>query len=162
MDWKDLNRRDFTRLTLAAFGGAVTGAMAGCSQPTPTPTPKPAPATGTPTTTAGLPAGADNFALGERHVCRGLNTCKNKDKDGENACAGQGDCATLTHACGGTNDCKGEGGCKGTAGVNACTGKGGCEVPLMGDSWASARAVFEAKMKADGNTVGAAPDAAGA
>jgi hypothetical protein len=170
MSLKDLNRRDFTRLSLAAFGGAMAGAMTGCDSgpPTPAPTATGTGATGTGTSDAGttgttpagdgdLPEGAENFLVGADHVCRGLNSCKNKDTDGDNACAGQGDCATISGTCGGSNECKGRGGCHGKAGVNSCKGEGGCHVPLMEDAWAEVRKVFEARMKADGKGFGEAP-----
>jgi hypothetical protein len=156
MPENDLNRRDFTRLTLAAFGGTLTGAMVGCDAgpPAPAPAPGTAPGTGLP---SALPEGAENFLVGADHVCRGLNTCKDKDKDGENACAGQGDCATISGSCGGTNACKGQGGCGATAGINECKEKGGCQVPLMDEAWTKARAVFEARMTAEGKAYGTAP-----
>ena len=75
MQKPELNRRDFQRLTLAAMGGLAVGATA----------PR-------------LAAAAEGKSLLEEpHVCRGLNTCKNKsgcgETKGKNACAGQGGCA---------------------------------------------------------------------
>ena len=167
----DMNRRDFTRLTAAAFGGVVAGSMVGCGQPS----------TDAPTTAGGgaeeaQPAGGEENAtaetapaegetetvslmLVEPHVCRGLNTCMNKGASGENACAGQGTCATAAaHSCAGHNECKGQGGCGGEHGTNACKGMGGCGVPLE-HGWEEVRAKFEAAMKAAGKEVGAAPAA---
>lgn len=171
METPELNRRDFHRLSMAAFGGVLAGAVAGCDSSPPAP-PKP-PAGGTATPPAAAGAGAADAAAGgadaaladsvaavgvEKHVCRGLNACKNQGAKGENACAGQGACATVeSHSCAGLNECKGQGGC-GKAGVeNDCKGKGGCNVPLMDDAWSKARKIFEAKMKKSGKEFGAAP-----
>jgi hypothetical protein len=97
----------------------------------------------------------------EKHLCRGLNACKNQGGSGENACAGQGTCATLAHhTCGGDNACKGQGGCGKNPAENECKGKGGCHVPLMDDAWGHVRKIFEAKMKKAGTAIGAAPAAA--
>src|SRR5262245_22633082 len=105
MDQSDLNRRDFHRLTMAAFGGALAGSMAGCSSNAPPAGPVPASKTGTAaaaTTGADSAAAADESgsaaalensiaAVGvEKHLCRGLNACKGQGNEGENACAGQG------------------------------------------------------------------------
>jgi hypothetical protein len=99
-------------------------------------------------------------SVAEVHLCRGLNTCKGKGADQANACAGQGVCATVKeHSCGGQNDCKGLGGCGADAGANECKGKGGCHVPLMEDAWTKVRGTLEAKLKAAGKPVGAAPPA---
>src|SRR5260370_7055674 len=84
-----LSRRDFGKLTMAAFGGMVLG-----------------------TALAGHAAEGDDthdpsLLLGEKHVCRGLNTCKGKAKGGDNSCAGMGNCATVdAHSCKGKNACK--------------------------------------------------------
>jgi hypothetical protein len=96
--------------------------------------------------------------LGEKHTCRGLNTCKGKGKGGDNACAGQGKCAVAeAHSCHGKNACKGQGGCGESVAQNACKGTGECAVPLKGKTWERARKNFEAVMKKAGKTVGAAP-----
>ena len=87
MNGTTLNRRDVTRLALAALGGLVTGALVGCG--------------GNPTTEGKTPADtgkgtAQGTGSGEKlsrlledpHVCRGINTCKNKGKKGTaNECA---------------------------------------------------------------------------
>lgn len=169
MENSELNRRDFHRLSMAAFGGALAGSVVGCSPAASPPSGAPA---AKPTTGEGsvpsAEAGADMAALEnsvaavgvEKHLCRGLNACKNQGHSGENACAGQGSCATLEHhACGGENACKGQGGCGKNAVENECKGKGGCHVPLMDDVWDKARKIFEAKMKKSGTPVGAAPAA---
>ena len=98
--------------------------------------------------------------LGEKHTCRGLNTCKGKGKGGDNACAGQGKCATAdAHSCHASNACKGQGGCGEHAGQNACKGQGECAVPLKEATWKKVRRNFEAAMKKAGKTVGEAPKA---
>ena len=105
-----------------------------------------------------------NFCLNanDPHVCRGINTCKNKGKkDSTNDCAGQGHCATVkSHSCQGTNDCKGQGGCSDNPGENDCKGKGSCAVPLDAGkkmTWQKARKRFEELMKKSGKTFGDAP-----
>ena len=76
MDSSNMTRRDFQRLTAAAFGGMMAGNS--------------------------LLRNADaadeaKSLLEEPHTCRGLNTCKGKGgcgaTKGKNACAGQGGCA---------------------------------------------------------------------
>lgn len=134
-----LSRRDFGKLTMAVFGGVLLG-----------------------TTLAGRAAESDKhdpaLLLQDKHVCRGLNTCKGKGKGGDNSCAGTGKCATAeTHGCKGDNACKGQGGCGDYAGQNACKGQGSCEVPLSDKTWKKARKAFEAQMKKAGKTVGDAP-----
>jgi hypothetical protein len=140
----DLSRRDFGKLTAAAFGGVLLGST--------------------------LLAHADDKAdkgkhdpallLQDKHVCRGLNTCKGKGKGKDNSCAGMGNCAIVeTHSCNGENACKGQGGCGEYAGQNSCKGQGSCEVPLKEKTWKSARKAFEAQMKKTGKTFGTAPKA---
>ena len=136
MDHKDeLSRRDFNRLTTAALGGLLTGAVLGC-QPS-----------------GGGPAPAVEK---DKHVCRGLNECKAAGHE----CAGQGQCSTVAaHSCSRHNDCKGQGGCGATPGENDCKGKGGCAVPLAEHAWGTARENFEKRMKAAGKKFGSAPEA---
>jgi len=150
-----LNRRTFHQLTAAAFGGMLTGTLSGCpAKPT-----EPKVDDKAPTAPVGAEAEATSLLMQEKHVCRGLNMCKNSGASGENACAGQGDCATFVHhVCGQQNDCKGQGGCGSDPGENACKGQGGCGVPLMDHAWDTARANFEAAMKAAGKDVGPAPE----
>lgn len=165
----NLDRRDFHKLSLAALSGLVSGA-AGCGKPS---------APSQPTTPPGIsmeeaakqagegaPAegGASDLTpqeqllVDDKHVCRGLNTCKGLGRSKENACAGHGTCASIAdHACSQQNECKGQGGCGEDPGFNACKGMGGCNVPLMDEAWTKARAAFEAAMKKSGKTVGAAP-----
>lgn len=130
----DLSRRDFNKLSLAAFGGLLAGAA---------------------TKTGRL------FAADEKkdaHACCGLNECKAEGAKGDNKCAGTGNCATTTaHGCNGKNDCKNQGG----SADNDCKGKGGCAVPIKGDAWKDARTKFEARMKKDGKEFGPAPDSCG-
>ena len=138
-----LNRRDLNRLALAALGGLAAGALPGCG-PTPT-----------------KPGDFDEARLlQDPHVCRGLNTCKNKGKEGTtNDCAGQGHCATAApHDCTGSNGCKGQGGCDDHPGENTCKGKGSCAVPLKDKTWKIARPHFEEQMKKAGKTFGQAPE----
>ncbi|MEQ8667869.1 MAG: hypothetical protein RIC12_01770 [Pirellulales bacterium] len=134
---KSIDRRDFNRLTAAAMGGL----LAGVSQ--------------VPETAWAEDEKKEKEK--EKHVCRGLNSCKGQgadvDLDGDgkvdpNACAGQGACATAKHiTCGGQNECKGQGGCGATPGENDCKGEGHCHVPLMDNAWKKARARFEARME---------------
>jgi len=162
----DLSRREFNRLTAAAFGGVVAGSLAGCSdEPPPAPAPAPPPDVtpadvGTPADTTTAEA-EGSLLMGEKHVCRGLNMCKGQGgAGGGNDCAGTGACATLAeHKCSGDNACKGQGGCGEKPGENACKGKGSCAVPLKDHAWDKARANFTAAMKAGGKEVGAAPPA---
>lgn len=134
-----LNRRDFGKLSAAAFGGMVAGASVlhlGTQE-----------------------ASADeNPLLSGKNVCRGLNHSCGGHKGGDNKCAGMGSCATAAeHTCHGHNECKGEGGCGANPGENACKGKGKCGVPLSDKAWKAARANFEAAMKAAGKKFGSAP-----
>jgi hypothetical protein len=157
---QDWNRRDFGRLVAAAVGGLAAGSLTGCPSSAPPPSPVPAgPSTGgAPGTQTGGTAGPQNLLLGAEHACRGLNSCMGLDKEGDNACAGQGDCATIAaHSCHASNECKGQGGCGAAPAQNACQGQGGCAVPLHAGAWEKARAAFEERMQADGKEVGAAP-----
>ena len=139
MAHSELNRRDFQRLTMAALGGALAGAELGYAAEEKDKEEK-------------------NPLLVEPHVCRGLNTCKEKGAGKKNACAGQGTCATAkAHTCHGKNDCKGQGGCESNPGENACKGKGNCGVPLSDGAWKKARKRFEELMKKEGKKVGDAP-----
>ena len=135
MESNGLNRRDFTRLTAAAFGGMLSGTLAGCGS-------------------GGKAAAAD------LHICRGLNACKNLGASKSNACAGQGDCATAkAHSCHGLNECKGQGACGAAPGQNACKGQGGCGVPTKDKMWENARKHFEEVMKKADKKFGDAPAA---
>ncbi|MDB5387736.1 MAG: hypothetical protein JWM11_3382 [Planctomycetaceae bacterium] len=168
MSLSDLNRRDFHRLSMAAMGGLIAGAAAGCQNEQPA---KSADAgkSKDASTAKSEPSKAEPAktevaaAIPEKHTCRGLNTCKGLGGGttaGKNACAGQGECATVAeHTCGDLNDCKGMGGCGKNPGENECKGKGGCHVPLMDSAWKKIRARFEDKMKADKKPFGEAPPA---
>lgn len=145
----EMNRRDFQKLAAAAMGGVLAGATTGCgdkSEPKKPVDEKP----------------KEVAVIVEKHICRGLNSCKGQGKDGKNACAGQGTCATAkAHDCGTQNECKGQGACGDTPGDNACKGMGGCHVPVTNKTmWKNAREHFEEKMKKAGKTVGEAPAAA--
>ena len=141
MDDSKMSRRDFQRLTAAAFGGVVGG---------------------TALLRHAVAADEPKSLLDEPHVCRGLNACKGKGgcdaTKGKNGCAGQGGCATaMKHDCKTDNACKGQGGCGETPGENACKAMGACAVPLSDKAWAKARANFEAAAKKAGKKVGPAP-----
>lgn len=140
----ELNRRDFHKLAAAALGGVAAGSLVGCG--------------GDDKDGTGAEAGGakgagggkkgKNVLLEEPHVCRGLNTCKEKGAGGDNACAGQGTCSSVKeHTCKGENECKGQGGCKSSPGQNECKGKGECAVPLNDKAWKAAREAFEAAAK---------------
>lgn len=137
-----LTRRDFGKVTAAAFTGMVLGAAAKISA-------------------ADAGAKVDPLLLlKEPHVCRGLNACKGKDKEKDNACAGQGNCATAkAHSCHAQNDCKGQSGCGEHPGQNDCKGKGECGVPLSEGAWKKARKEYEKQMKVAKKEFGAAPKA---
>lgn len=144
MENQPLNRRDFERLTAAAVGGLLAGAGLGNSAFAADEAPKKDP--------------KKNPILGEPHVCRGINMCKGLGASKDNACAGQGACATAkAHTCHYDNECRGQGGCGAKPGENACKGKGECGVPMGAGAWKKARARFEALMAKEGKKVGPAP-----
>ena len=107
----------------------------------------------------------------------GLNDCQNLGYSGKNDCAGQGDCATVVHACHTLNECKGQGGC-GLFGTpdefcypsqNDCKYQGSCGSPILSSRffvdgpnkgtsvWQLARKRFEEKRAAEGKKVGPPP-----
>jgi hypothetical protein len=143
---KSFNRREMNRMALAALGGLTAGSILGCTG-------------GAKQPKADESADATPRLLQDPHVCRGINTCKNKGKKGTtNECAGQAHCATVAaHDCNGMNDCKGQGGCGEHPGENTCKGKGGCEVPLSDKTWPIARKRFEELMTKAGKKYGEAP-----
>jgi hypothetical protein len=144
MEKWELNRRDFQRLTAAAFGGMLAGLAVESSafgEDKPPQKDK-----------------SKNAMLGEPHVCRGINMCKALGAGKQNACAGQGTCATAkAHSCHADNECRGQGGCGAKPGENNCKGMGECGVPLSDKSWKKARARFEELMAKEGKKVGPAP-----
>jgi hypothetical protein len=156
MNEPTLTRRDVHRLALAALGGLLTGAIAGCSGKPPDQGQGKSPPTAVPDKEAGEKV---SRLLEDPHVCRGINTCKNKGKKGTtNECAGQAHCATVAaHDCNGMNDCKGQGGCGEHPGENECKGKGGCAVPLSDKTWPKARKRFEELMTKAGKKFGDPP-----
>lgn len=158
MDPQELNRRDFHRLTAAAFGGVLAGSLSGCGEDKPQTPAAGGAAGGAP---AAAPAAKSEVAASdaEPHACRGLNACKNQGAGGKNDCAGQGDCATKSwyHSCSGQNDCKGQGGCGETATTNSCKGQGACHIPLMASAWETARKHFEKTREEAGQKFGVAP-----
>jgi hypothetical protein len=130
-----LNRRQFHQITAAALGGMIAGATLGCSSEE-----------------------TANAGPIEKHLCRGLNTCKGNGAGGDNACAGQGACATVEHqSCGGKNACKNLGGCGEEVGQNECKGQGGCQVPLMESAWETMRTRIETRMNEKGKEFGEPP-----
>ncbi len=147
MNDSSLNRRDVIRLSMAALGGLISGTLIGCG--------------GKDKAGSNLKGAGDtaDLLLNDPHVCRGINTCKNKGKPGTtNECAGQGTCATVaSHDCNGMNDCKGQGGCGEHPGENACKGKGNCAVPLSDKTWPKARKRFEELMTKAGKKFGDPP-----
>jgi hypothetical protein len=147
MENSGLNRRDFQRLSAAAVGGLLAGASLNGS------------AFGADEKNAAPKKDKNkNPMLGEPHVCRGINMCKGLGSTKDNACAGQGACATAkAHLCHYKNECRGEGGCGGKPGENECKGKGECGVPMSSGAWKKARARFEELMKKEGKEVGPAP-----
>jgi hypothetical protein len=133
----NLNRRDFSKLTFAAFGGVLAGSMLG-RRPL---------------------LASDKEAAKDLHACCGLNSCKGEGQGAGNNCAGMGHCATVQkHGCAGTNACKGQG----AEATNSCKGKGSCAVPVKGEAWKKARANYEAAMTKAGKSFGPAPKECGA
>jgi len=155
----DLPRRDFHKLSLSAFSGLLLGTL-GCSDKKGDKPAAQQDAANPGADEAGAVVLDEKLLLDEPHVCRGLNACKGIGKGGDNACAGQGTCATaVEHTCHYENDCKGQGGCGGSAGQNACKEKGECGVPLGDGTWKKVRAKFEELMAKEGKKVGPAPAA---
>ena len=156
-----MDRREFHQLTLAALSGVVAGTAIGCNNGA-APAAKsaiPAAAVGKTGGEMVLTANAEAYIMDEPHTCRGLNSCKGLGRDKENACAGQGTCASIADAsCSGQNECKGQGGCGTNPGMNDCKGQGGCHVPLMESAWGAARVAFESAMKKHGKPFGTAPE----
>jgi len=158
-----MDRREFHQLTVAALGGVIAGTTVGCS---PSGTATPAKTTTAPAFQAAAPVAQvtltpemEALIMDEPHTCRGLNSCKGKGRDKENACAGQGTCASIADAtCSGQNECKGQGGCGSNPGMNDCKGQGGCHVPLMASAWETARAAFETAMAKNNKPFGPAPE----
>jgi hypothetical protein len=181
MSFSEIYRRDFSRLSLAAFGGLVAGTAARVAlaqDAKATPKGKSAAKDETESTDTKSEGKSDDKKPArktrkpakkkEMHVCRGLNTCKGQGRSGENKCAGMGDCSTTAtdHTCASENQCKGQGGCAvrvGKMGLNECANQGGGAVPLYFEDtpknspWHMARARFEARMKRAGREFGPAP-----
>ena len=152
-----LDRRDFHKLTLAAFGGMLAGTTVGCGGGAPSGGATPATPVAANASTTELTE-VEKLIIDEPHVCRGLNSCKGLGRGKDNDCAGLGTCASMADAsCGGNNACKGQGGCGELPGMNSCEGKGACHIPLMDKQWEQARAAFETAMKKSGKKIGAAP-----
>jgi len=141
MNRPDPNRRDFTKLAAAALGGLVAGTALAQDKKDDKKEEK------------------KNPLLSDKHICRGLNTCKGKGAGGKNECAGMGECATAkAHECATMNECRGQGGCGEKPGEQECKGMGKCAVPVTKDAtWKKARGRFEELMKKDGKKYGDAP-----
>lgn len=155
------SRRQFNQLAMAAFSGTLAGSILGCNrgqQEKMTET-RATGATEKSATAETAKTYDENLLLvGDPHVCRGLNQCKNLGKTKMNECAGQGACATAEkHGCDGLNVCKGQGGCGEHPGQNQCKGQGGCAVTLKDKTWQKARAKFEELMAAKNRKFGRAP-----
>jgi hypothetical protein len=148
-----VHRRDFSRLSLAAFGGVVTGVTAwGQTPPPPIAPPRPiVPPSDTPAAAESPTAkadgeksttGSDDVSAkaakdkaadakkkkdGEKpkeiHICRGLNYCKGQGKSGTNECAGRGDCATTPTS---PHECATGNACKNLGGCGPTAGKNQC------------------------------------
>jgi hypothetical protein len=145
MSSESLDRRRFHALSAAALSGLVAGTLAGCG-------PKNVGVGQTDENSAG------EVALGEKHLCRGLNDCKGQGVAGKNDCRGQGECATFEkHTCAHENACKGQGGCGENPGLNDCKGQGGCSVPLMDSAWDIVRKRKEAEWTKAEQEFGQAP-----
>jgi len=161
MNPPEMDRREFHQLTLAALSGVVAGTAIGCNNGgggAPPAKSTMGDSSAKPADQVALSANAETEIMNEPHTCRGLNSCKGLGRDKENACAGQGTCASIADAnCGGQNECKGQGGCGADPGMNDCKGKGGCHVPLMDSAWETARAAFETAMKKHEKAFGPAP-----
>lgn len=162
MNPNGIDRREFHQLTFAALSGVIAGSAVGCNNEVKAPPAKTtdsSPATTAPASgTVTLTESQETEIMNEPHTCRGLNSCKGKGRDKENACAGQGTCASIADAvCGGHNECKGQGGCGSNPGMNDCKGQGGCHIPLMASAWETARAAFETAMKKHEKAFGPAP-----
>jgi hypothetical protein len=144
-------RRDFSRFVAVAIGGLAAGIVPGQDA-------KPGQESKKTDTRSKVFIDPVLLIDADPHVCRGLNSCKGKGKEGGNACAGQGSCATAPAiTCSANNSCKGKGGCGGYPGQNTCKGHGECAVPLKKEIWDIARKQFEQLMKAQGRTIGKPP-----
>jgi hypothetical protein len=151
MSQDELDRRHFHRLTAAAFGGLMAGTSWGCRSQDAS-----QPSGGESSSATG--EGGDAVAVSDKNLCRGLNDCQAKGAGGDNACRGQGQCATFEHhTCAAQNACKGQGGCGENPGLNACKGQGSCSVPLMEPAWEKVRARKEQEWQAADQDFGAAP-----
>jgi len=152
MKQDNVNRRDFSKWTMAAFGGFVSGTVIGCGDGQTS-----APSTDKDTNgtdPAGTAGGGETNKIPE-HGCRGLNECKTASND----CRGMSECATDSwkHFCGSSHDCKGKAGCGENPLANDCKNLGGCHVPLMEGTWEKVRKNMEEKWKAAGKEFGDAP-----
>jgi hypothetical protein len=150
MKHENVNRRDFSKWTMAAFGGFMSGAVIGCGNDETS-----APSDGSNETKPAGDSGGGETTEVAAHGCRGLNECKSATND----CRGMSACATESwhHDCGTMHDCKGKAGCGENPLANDCKGQGGCHVPLMDAAWEKARENMEKKWEAAGLDYGDAP-----
>ena len=128
----------------------------------------------------------EHVGLVELHVCQGLNVCAGHGYKNSGSMPGDGDCATVSHACQFTNDCRSQGACgypgktsnkkrarnEWEPGANNCAALGGCQSPIApvqyypADKsnphqkkhvWDVARALFEERMEKLGKLYAPAP-----
>jgi hypothetical protein len=151
MKRENVNRRDFTKLSIAAMGGMMAGSLVGCGDKK-SPDGETADKSGSEPPAEGGGKGDDALAAWtDHHVCQGLNACEGKGKGGDNKCAGLGKCFTANeHTCHAENECKYQGGCHESVASNECKGKGECAVPLSESTWERAYKKFKADMEKAG------------
>ena len=152
-----LNRRDLNRLALAALGGLVTGALAGCGGKHADRGQGP---TGRTRTRQDKDAGAETTpaAAGPARL-PGHQHLQEQGQEGHDQrvrrpgpLRDRGRSRLQRH-----ERCKGQGGCGEHPGENECKGKGGCEVPLSDKTWPKARKRFEELMTKAGKKFGDRP-----
>ena len=87
---KSTSRRQFHQLALAALSGTMAGGILGCSREQQQKTPEKNPADSAPEPAAAAKTYDEQLLLvGDPHVCRGLNECKDQGKTKMNDSAGQ-------------------------------------------------------------------------
>ena len=127
MERKDLNRRDFARLTAAAFGGMIAGTTVGCGDAEKKE--KESPAGKTSKESAPPPASSDSPKKarppGYVNPKRNGDDHKGAEELQKSIKAGEGDYVMLSgkNVCRGLNVCKQHKG-----GDNSCAGRGDCAV----------------------------------
>jgi hypothetical protein len=138
----DLNRRDFAKLTAAAFGGMIAGTAIGCGEGAKKEAGG-AKAPGGAAPEAGSAAPKNNRPPGYKNPKRNGDDAKAAEEIKKKIEAGEGDFVMLSgkNVCrglnvgknhkGGSNDCAGRGECASIkahdcSGQNECKGQGGC------------------------------------